>query len=127
MDAALNPIGHIRTHYHSVDECPGFADPQGPPCQLVLDEPFRDGLKGLSAGQDILVLYWFENVDRDRMVQRPRRGGEKRGVFALRSPHRPNPVAVSTVRIESIEDGRINVNGMDCLDGTPLLDIKPAK
>jgi tRNA-Thr(GGU) m(6)t(6)A37 methyltransferase TsaA len=126
MSSKLKFIGKIRTPYRSVKECPSHVDIQGPTCQLVLDDKFRDGLKGLSPGQDILVLYWFENVDRARMVQTPRRGGERRGVFALRSPHRPNPIAASVVTIESIREGQVTVRGMDCLDGTPLLDIKPA-
>ena len=125
MAGELKPIGKIRTPYRSVSECPSHVDPQGPPCKLVLDEAFHDGLKGLSPGQEILVLYWFENVDRDNMVQTPRSGGSKRGVFALRSPHRPNPIAASVVIIESIENNQLAVRGMDCLDGTPLLDIKP--
>lgn len=127
MASELQFIGKIRTPYRSVRECPSHVDAKGPACQLVLDDEFRDGLKGLSPGQDILVLYWFENVDRALLVQTPRRGGNKRGVFALRSPHRPNPVAASTVTIESIEEGQVTVRGMDCLDGTPLLDIKPSK
>lgn len=126
MAAELQPIGKIRTPYRSIRDCPSHVDPRGPACQLVLDEAFRDGLQGLSPGQDILVLYWFENVDRALMVQTPRRGGDKRGVFTLRSPHRPNPIAASVVTVESIENGQVGVRGMDCLDGTPLLDIKPA-
>ena len=127
MAYELITIGTIRTPYRSVQECPSHADAEGPACQLVLDEAFHDGLKGLVPGQDILLLYWFENVDRALMVQTPRRGGDKRGVFALRSPHRPNPIAASVVTVESIENGQINVRGMDCLDGTPLLDIKPVQ
>lgn len=126
MNATLRFVGRIRTPYRTLQECPSFTDPAGPPCELVLDADWRDGLRGLAAGQEILLLYWFENVDRDRPVQDPRRGGPPRGVFALRSPHRPNPVAASTLRIEYLaRDGRVGVRGMDCLDGTPLLDIKP--
>lgn len=127
MAAELKFIGKIRTPYRSVKECPSHVDAEGPACQLVLDDAYRDGLKGLLPGQNILVLYWFENVNRALMVQTPRRGGDKRGVFALRSPHRPNPIAASIVTIESIKEGRVAVRGMDCLDGTPLLDIKPSK
>lgn len=127
MAYKLQAIGEIRTPYRSVQDCPSHVDPEGPACKLVLDDAFRDGLKGLVPGQDILVLYWFENVDRALMVQTPRCGGDKRGVFALRSPHRPNPIAASVVTVDSIEHGQIGVRGMDCLDGTALLDIKPVK
>ena len=127
MSAELHYIGRIRTPWRTLDQCPAFIDPQGPHCEIVLDEAWRDGLRGLTAGQRVLVLYWFEDVARDRPVQVPRRGGLPRGVFALRSPHRPNPVAAGVVTIEYLtRDGRVGVRGMDCLDGTPLLDIKPA-
>lgn len=128
MISRLHPIGRIRTPWRSTENCPAFIDPQGPSCEIVLDRGWRDGLRGLSAGQRLLVLYWFEDVARDRPVQVPRHGGPPRGVFALRSPHRPNPIAAGVVTAEYISrDGRIGVRGMDCLDGTPLLDIKPAK
>jgi tRNA-Thr(GGU) m(6)t(6)A37 methyltransferase TsaA len=126
LNAELQFIGRIRTPYRDVAECPAFTDPAGPPCEIVLDGGWREGLRGLAAGQRILVLYWFEDVARDRPVQTPRRGGPPRGVFALRSPHRPNPIAVAEVSIEYLaRDGRVGVRGMDCVDGTPLLDIKP--
>jgi tRNA-Thr(GGU) m(6)t(6)A37 methyltransferase TsaA len=73
-----------------------------------------------------LVLYWLDEADRDALLQQPKDGGEERGVFALRSPHRPNPIGAATVKIERIADGCIQVRGLDCLDETPLLDIKPA-
>ena len=128
MSAELRFIGRIETPYRTPDECPAFIDPAGPPCQIVLDAAWREGLRGLIAGQRLLVLYWFETVARDRPLQSPRRGGPPRGVFALRSPHRPNPIAAGVVIAEYIaRDGRIGVRGMDCVDCTPLLDIKPAK
>ena len=127
MSAELRYIGRIRTPWRTVGECPAFIDPQGPPCEIVLNPRWRDGLRGLVAGQRILLLYWFEHAARDRPVQVPRRGGPPR-VFALRSPHRPNPIAAGVARVEYLaRDGRIGVRGMDCLDRTPLLDIKPAK
>lgn len=128
MNAEVHPIGRIRTPWRTLDDCPAFIDPEGPRCEIVLDADWRDGLRGLVAGQRLLVLYWFEGVARDRPVQLPRRGGPPRGVFALRSPHRPNPIAAGVVTAEYLaRDGRIGVRGMDCLDGTALLDIKPAK
>jgi tRNA-Thr(GGU) m(6)t(6)A37 methyltransferase TsaA len=126
MNFTLRSIGHIRTPYQTLRECPRNIDPEGPICELVIDEHFLDGLAGLITGENILVLYWFENVDREVLLQQRRESGCKRGVFALRSPHRPNPIGAATVKIESIVNQCIRVRGMDCLDGTPLLDIKPA-
>jgi tRNA-Thr(GGU) m(6)t(6)A37 methyltransferase TsaA len=126
MKATLRCIGAIGTPYHTLRECPRNIDPEGPLCELRIDERYTDGLDGLSAGQEIMVLYWFENVDRELLVQQRRHSGPPLGVFALRSPARPNPIGAAVVRIENIAGGRIEVRGLDCLDGTPLLDIKPA-
>jgi tRNA-Thr(GGU) m(6)t(6)A37 methyltransferase TsaA len=126
VDFTLHSIGQIRTPYRTLGECPRNIDPEGPICELAIDEPFSDGLAGLTTGDTILVLYWFDNVDREALLQRRRESDRKRGVFALRSPHRPNPIGAAVVKIESITNGCIQARGMDCLDGTPLLDIKPA-
>jgi tRNA-Thr(GGU) m(6)t(6)A37 methyltransferase TsaA len=126
MTAALRAIGQIKTPYRTLGECPANIDPQGPLCELRIDEDFAAGLAGLVAGQNILVLYWFENVDRELLLQQRHKTGQTCGVFALRSPNRPNPIGAAVVRIESIGRDCLQVRGLDCLDGTPLLDIKPA-
>jgi tRNA-Thr(GGU) m(6)t(6)A37 methyltransferase TsaA len=72
----------------------------------------------------LVVLYFMDRARRDLLVQVPRHG-ERRGTFALRSPVRPNPVAMSVVRLVRIEGPSLSVVGLDCLDGTPLIDIKP--
>ena len=81
---------------------------------------------GLSVGQRILILYWFEQVDRAILRQHSRRTGELAGIFALRTPNRCNPIGAAVLPIVKIEGNVITVHGLDCLDGTPLLDIKPA-
>jgi len=126
MKRSLESIGRIRTPYRTLEACPCGVDPEGPMCEVVVDEAFAEGLSGIEAGHAVLLLYWFDDVDRHRMIQRRRGEGELRGVFALRSPHRPNPIAASVVTVERIDGRRLFVRGMDCLDGTPLLDIKPA-
>jgi tRNA-Thr(GGU) m(6)t(6)A37 methyltransferase TsaA len=122
----LQPIGHIETPYKSVDECPKNVDSEGPPCALVLEPPYEEALDGLKVGDQILILYWFGGVDRDRLRQLRRGEGPMMGTFALRSPHRPNPIAAAVLPIVTIDGNRVAVRGMDCLDGTPLIDIKPA-
>jgi tRNA-Thr(GGU) m(6)t(6)A37 methyltransferase TsaA len=126
VNFTLHSIGHIRTPYQTLQEYPRNIDPEGPMCELVIDEHCSDGLAGLTTGDNILVLYWFVNVDREVLLQQRRESDCKRGVFALRSPHRPNPIGAATVKIESLVNQCIRVRGMDCLDGTPLLDLKPA-
>jgi len=126
MEAVVKFIGHIETPYKYIDECPRNIESNGPLCSLVVKEELLDGFLGLSAGQKILILYWFENVDRKRLQQNSRKTGEFSGVFALRTPNRPNPIGAAVVKIEKIENKIIYVKGLDCLNGTPLLDIKPA-
>ena len=123
---SLKPIGQIRTPYQALEECPRNVDPQGPLCELVIDADLTEGLLGLAKGDEILVLYWFEHSDRKIISHMSRKYGEQRGVFSLRTPHRPNPIAAGVVKIENIDGNRVFVNGLDCLDKTPLLDIKPA-
>jgi tRNA-Thr(GGU) m(6)t(6)A37 methyltransferase TsaA len=125
MTMELHSIGHVETPYKALDDCPRNVDPAGPPCALVLDPPYDTALFGLNPGDRIAVLYWFEGVDRGRLRQLRRGEGPVMGTFALRSPHRPNPIALAELEIEAIEGNRVAVRGMDCLDGTPLIDIKP--
>lgn len=126
MQATVESIGHIVTPYKTLADCPQNIVQQGPLCELVIKVDLRDGLLGLGVGQRILILYWFEHVDRTRLRQYSRRTGELAGIFALRTPNRYNPIGAAVLPIERIDDGVITVRGLDCLDGTPLLDIKPA-
>ena len=126
MSAELKFIGSIKTPYTSSGQCPNNIQPDGPLCEIAVVDRFKDGLIGLKVGHHILILYWFENVDRDVALQKPARGGNKIGTFALRSPHRPNPIAAAVLPIEAIENGSVFVKGLDCVNGTRLLDIKPA-
>ena len=122
----LHIIGHIHTPYQSVDECPRNVEKNGPMAELKLKDQYQDGLLGLKPGDTIMILYWFENVDREVMHQTNCNGKGTTGTFNLRSPYRPNPIAAAERQIEKIEDGVIFVRGMDCLNGTKLLDIKPS-
>lgn len=126
LQTTLEAIGKIATPYKVLADCPRNIDPTGPACELLLRDEFCEGLLGLAAGQRILVLYWLEQADRTFMRQNSRRTGELAGVFALRTPNRPNPIGAAVLTIEKIVDGTITVRGLDCLDGTLLLDIKPA-
>jgi tRNA (Thr-GGU) A37 N-methylase len=80
---------------------------------------------GLEAGREILVLYWLEQADRTKLRQNPAHIGKLTGTFALRSPHRPNPIGAAIAKIEGIIGNTVTVRGLDCLDGTSLIDIKP--
>jgi tRNA (adenine37-N6)-methyltransferase len=73
------------------------------------------------------VLYWMNEARRDLLVQVPRLSGKASGTFALRSPVRPNPIASSVVELVSVEGNILRVRGLDCVDGTPLIDLKPVR
>ena len=126
MTPELLIIGRIETPYRNLADCPRNIDPEGPECRLRLDAPYVDGLLGLDAGQTILILYWLGAGDRHCLRQHSRRTGKYAGVFALRSPNRPNPIGAALLPIVRVEEDGIVVRGLDCLDGTALLDIKPA-
>ncbi len=122
----LKFIGEIKTPYEIVDDCPRNISKDGPPCTLTLYEEYQGGLKGLQAGDKILILYWLNLSEKAPLEQSPPDNTVKRGVFSLRSPHRPNPIGVAVVKIENIKQNIIEVKGLDCVTGTKLLDIKPA-
>ncbi len=126
-DASVIFIGRIRTPFLSLRDCPRQGQMDGPLCRVEIDEPWRQAMLGLEAHPELQVLYWMDRARRDLLVQVPRTGAGRTGTFALRSPVRPNPIAVSIVAVSAIEADAILVRGLDCLDGTPLLDVKPCR
>lgn len=125
FDAGLYFIGRVRTPWRNRAECPKNSAESDAPCTIELNPRFAEGLKDVSTCTHLIALYWMDQAPRHLVVQRPRHAGEARGVFALRSPARPNPIALSVVELLGIEDLALRVKGLDCLDGTPLLDLKP--
>lgn len=121
-----SPIGQIKTPYETVDDCPRNLMTDGPPCRIFVDQKYADGLYGLGPGAKILILYWMDKAAFSSLRNTSRRSGETKGIFALRTPHRPNPIAAAVVRIDEMNGPELIVRGLDCIDGTPLLDIKPA-
>jgi tRNA-Thr(GGU) m(6)t(6)A37 methyltransferase TsaA len=125
FDAGLYFIGRIRTPWRTRDECPKNARESDAVCTIDVDPRWTPALKDIETCTHLLVLYWMHQARRDLALQVPRHYGAQRGTFALRSPVRPNPIAVSMVRLARVDGTRLFVAGLDCLDGTPLLDIKP--
>lgn len=123
-------IGNIETPYKRMEDCPNRHNSHKfLPCTIRLAREFASGLAGFEPGGKALVLYWLHRARRD-MVQLPMREGVRNkpvGVFSLRTPPRPNPIAAQNVDILAVRDGELEVVGLDCLDGTPLLDIKRTK
>jgi tRNA-Thr(GGU) m(6)t(6)A37 methyltransferase TsaA len=124
-DGGVYFIGRLRTPWTTRGDCPKNSAESSEPCTIEVDSRYAAGLADLAGCTHLIVLYWMDRAPRHLIRQRPRHAGESRGVFALRSPARPNPIALSVVRLVAIEGTRIEVVGLDCLDGTPLLDLKP--
>lgn len=124
-DAGLYFIGRLRTPWKSRADCPKNARESDAVCTVELDPAFAPALDGLEGTTHLWLLYFMDRAPRNLVVQVPNKYGRGRGTFALRSPARPNPIAMSAVRLVYIEEGRLKVVGLDCLDGTPLIDIKP--
>lgn len=124
-DAGLLFIGRIRTPWTDRLACPRQGRRDGPICRIELFDPWAGGLDGLDAFDAVEVLYWLDRSRRDLLRQSPKRDGATRGTFALRSPVRPNPIGTAVATLVGIEGGTVLVRGLDCLDGTPLIDLKP--
>ncbi|MBX9926067.1 MAG: tRNA (N6-threonylcarbamoyladenosine(37)-N6)-methyltransferase TrmO [Hyphomicrobiaceae bacterium] len=124
-DEGIVFIGRIETPFGTRADCPRQGAHDGPVCCLVLRPPYDQALAGLDAFETIEVLYWLHEARRDLLLQAPKSDGETFGTFALRSPLRPNPIGTSLVKLVGVEGNRVSVRGLDCLDGTPLIDIKP--
>ena len=121
----IRSIGHVESE---------FAEPAAPEqirsteARIILDPALVEGLTGFEAGQQIMVIYYFHRSEGYDLLQHPRgdQSRPKRGIFALRSPRRPNPIGVTVVELVSIEGNVLRVRGLDAIDGTPVLDLKPA-
>jgi tRNA-Thr(GGU) m(6)t(6)A37 methyltransferase TsaA len=125
FDASLYFIGRIRTPWRRREECPKNARESEAVCTLVVDPRWAQALTGVDSCTHLVVLYWMNRSRRDLVLQVPHHYGVARGTFALRSPARPNPIAMSVVRLVGVDGNRLSVVGLDCLDDTPLVDIKP--
>ena len=125
FDASLYFIGRIRTPWTDRDNCPKNARESDAICTIEVDPRWAPALRGVETCTHLVVLYWMDRSRRDLVIQVPRHHGVGRGTFALRSPARPNPIAMSVARLLGVDESRLSVSGLDCLDGTPLLDLKP--
>lgn len=125
MAITMEPIGVVHTDADKVPRHWTLSDVKG---ALVIDKKYQKGLKNIQDGQQIVVIFHFHkspNFTRDLLVQQPPYRNKKRGVFSICSPNRPNPVGMSVLDVLQVKDNVIYVQGLDMLDGTPILDLKP--
>ena len=125
FDAGLYYIGRIHTPWKTRRDCPHNSRESDAVCSVDVDPRYAAALKDVETSTHLLILYWMDQARRDLVLQAPRHYNTQRGTFALRSPVRPNPVAASVVRLLKVEGTKLDVIGLDCIDGTPLIDIKP--
>ena len=125
MKIELTPIGFVKTDAEKVPRHWTVSDVEG---SIVIDEQYREGIKDIKAGERIVVLFYFHQSPRftpDLLVQKPRHHNEQLGVFSICSPVRPNPIGMSVVEVLGVDGCIIHIKGLDMIDGTPVLDIKP--
>lgn len=124
----LLPVGFVRSAVRSLEEAPKQGALSGTEAEIVVDAKYAEALLGLArrAGK-IIVLCWMDRADRARLKVHPRGQEDRpeRGVFSTRSPHRPNPISLHTVELLEVRGNVLRVRGMDAVDGTPVIDIKP--
>lgn len=123
--ATYRAIGHVENDFN---EPAASEEIRSAESRIVLDPALREGLRGLEPGQPIMVIFHFHRSQGYDLCQHPRgdRSRPQRGVFALRSPRRPNPIGVTVADLVAIEGNILRVRGLDAINGTPVLDLKPA-
>ena len=127
-DFALRPIGRVESPVIDPSAAARQGDEGAPDCWLVFDAAVQQALDGLKPGDDIVVVTWLHLADRTVLQVHPRGDMNRpmRGVFATRSQHRPNPLGIHQVTVLAIDGLRIRVQGLEAVDGTPIIDVKSA-
>ena len=125
---ALQPIGVLRTPFRTIADCPrnGRQLDPAPRCQAVIRPEIVPGLKDLDGFSHLILVWWMHQAGPANLIFQPPFDGAPRGVFATRAPRRPNPIGLAVVAFDGFSaPDTLEVRYLDCLDGTPLLDIKP--
>jgi tRNA-Thr(GGU) m(6)t(6)A37 methyltransferase TsaA len=125
MQIQLKTIGFVKTDAATVPRHWTISDVRG---EIIIDEEYMKGLKDIQKGQDIMVIFYFHQSPDfavSHLIQKPPHRSEQLGVFSTCSPIRPNPIGMSVLRVINIENNVIHVKGLDMVDRTPILDIKP--
>ena len=123
----LRPIGTLHTPWRSIADCPrnGRQPKPAPLCTAVVLPEFLEGLRSIEGFSHLILLYWLEPAKPPELTFTPPFDTQSRGIFSTRSPRRPNPIGLSVVAFDGMDGDTLRVRYLDCIDGTPLLDIKP--
>jgi len=123
----IKPIGKVSSSLKTLDAAPRQADEGAPEAWLVFEPQAVEGLRNIRPGDDLVLITWLDRARRDVLSVHPR-GDVSRppeGVFSTRSPHRPNPLGLHDVKVTAVEGARVRVRGLEAIDGTPIVDLKP--
>jgi len=129
MEIQLEPIGIIHSCLNSLEICPLQEAENAPEALVKIFANYADGVKDIKAGDEIIILTWLHKADRKELETHPRNDPNTplTGVFSTRSPNRPNPIGIHFVKVIAIlPDYNLQIDGLEVLNGTPVLDIKPA-
>jgi tRNA-Thr(GGU) m(6)t(6)A37 methyltransferase TsaA len=123
----LSVIGRVESPLVDRAAAPRQGDEGSPPAWLVFEERVAEGLRDITAGDELLLVTWLDRADRDVLRVRPRNDASRplTGVFSTRSPDRPNPLGLHRVRVLAVDGLRLRVADLEALDGTPVVDVKP--
>ena len=127
MNISLEVIGYIRSTVGSVDDAPRQGSEGAPDAWLDMDPAFAAGLRGLAVGDALVIVTWLHRADRQVLEVHPRGdlAAPLAGVFATRSPHRPNPLGLHRVTLRDVSGLRLRIGPIEAIDGTPVVDVKP--
>ena len=120
----IHPVGCVRSPYKTRDDAPRQGRLSDTISEIVVDEKYRPALWQIEGRKHLWILCWFDRADRSVLRAIPPGTSAEKGVFAIRSPDRPNPVSLCMVDLIGIQDGVLKVRGLDAIDGTPVIDIK---
>lgn len=126
-DFTVRPIGRVESPLTSTVDAPRQGDEGAPDAYVIVNPDVQAGLNGIAVGEEIMVLTWLHEADRTVLRVHPR-GDLNRpeaGVFSTRAPSRPNPIGLHRVRVLGLDGVRVHVSGLEAIDGTPVVDIKP--
>ena len=123
----IKSIGKVSSSLKTLDVAPRQADEGAPEAWLVFEPEAVEGLRNIRPGDELVLITWLDRARRDVLSVHPR-GDVSRppeGVFSTRSPHRPNPLGLHDVQVTAVEGARVRVRGLEAIDGTPIIDLKP--
>jgi len=123
---SIRCIGHIESELRSMDDAPRQGDEGAPDAWLIIDEAYAPALQGVASGDELILVTWLHLADRTVLQTYPRndRSRPMTGVFATRSPDRPNPLGLHRVNVREITSHRVRIGPLEAIDGTPVVDVK---